>query len=57
MSLFMSNHEIIWSYTHAKNRVKQIGILADLNGCNVDIIKDILHKAGVLTQSKKKEKK
>lgn len=43
----MTDGEIITSYKQAKNRKKQIGILAELNDTTPDTIKDILVKAGI----------
>lgn len=49
----MTNEEIIKSYKEAKNKQKQIKILADLNGCRPMEIKKIV---GV-EEPKKEEKK
>jgi len=43
----MSNEEIIRSYTQSKDQRKQIGILADLNGCDKEKIRSILIHHGV----------
>lgn len=43
----MSNEEIIRSYTQSKDQRKQIGILADLNGCDKEKIRTILIHHGV----------
>ena len=42
----MTNEEIIKSYKEAKDKKKQIKILADLNTCDANIIKEILIEAG-----------
>ena len=41
----MTNEEIIKSYKEAKDKKKQIKILADLNTCDANIIKEILIEA------------
>ena len=38
----MTNSEIIRSYNNAKNKQRQIGILADLNGCKRIEIEEIV---------------
>ena len=43
---YMTDGEIITSYCQAKNKKKQIGILADLNGMTRAEIEDILIAAG-----------
>lgn len=43
---YMTDGEIIASYRQAKNKKKQIGILADLNGMTRAEIEDILIAAG-----------
>lgn len=42
----MTNEEILRDYRGAKNRVAQIGILADLNACKKQDIVEILQAAG-----------
>lgn len=42
----MTNEEIIKSYKEAKDKKKQIKILADLNTCDANVIKEILVEAG-----------
>lgn len=42
----MTDNEIVRSYQHAKNRTKQISILAELNACSKAEIRDILEKNG-----------
>lgn len=42
----MTEAEIVRSYHHAKNRTKQISILAELNACSKAEIRDILEKNG-----------
>ena len=42
----MTTEEIIRSYTTAKDKSKQIGILADLNGCDKEKIRAILISKG-----------
>lgn len=43
----MSNEEIIRAYLQSKDQKKQIGILADLNGCDKEKIRTILIHHGV----------
>lgn len=43
----MSNEEIVRSYRDAKNKAKQLGILAELNACDTQKIKDILIGSGM----------
>ena len=43
----MTVEEIIRNYTEAKDKSKQIGILADLNGCDKEKIRSILRTKGV----------
>ena len=43
----MSNDEIIRAYLQSKDQRKQIGILADLNGCDKEKIRTILSHHGV----------
>lgn len=43
----MSNDEIIRAYMQSKDQRKQIGILADLNGCDKEKIRTILIHHGV----------
>lgn len=43
----MSNDEIIRAYLQSKDQRKQIGILADLNGCDKEKIRTILIHHGV----------
>lgn len=43
----MSNDEIIRAYLQSKDHRKQIGILADLNGCDKEKIRTILIHHGV----------
>ncbi len=44
--MIMTNEEIVRDYRQAKNRSKQIGILAELNGCKKSDIVKILVDAG-----------
>lgn len=53
----MTNEEIIRNYKEAKNPYKQAKILAQLNGCSEDEIKNILHEAGVLKAYNRKPAK
>lgn len=53
--LYMSRHEIIYSYEHAKHKAKMIGVLADLNAVSKERIKDILIAEGVLQPKEKKK--
>lgn len=43
----MSNEEIVRSYREAKNKAKQLEILAELNACDTQKIKDILIGSGM----------
>lgn len=43
----MSNEEIVKSYKEAKNKAKQLGILAELNACDKQKIKEILTGSGM----------
>lgn len=49
----MSNDEIIRNYRAAKNKKMQIGILADLNCCDKQTIKDIIAHEEMRTTDKK----
>lgn len=53
----MSDYEIIRNYTEAKDKTKQIGILADLNGCNKEKIRTILISKGCQLPTKGRPKK
>ena len=53
----MSEKEIIKSFEEAKDRNKQIRVLADLNGCPRDQIVEILSAAGVYKKPGKKPAK
>ena len=56
----MSNEEIVRNYREAKDKAKQLGILAELNACDKQKIKDILTEGGIDYRSfprSKKEKK
>ena len=56
----MSNEEIVRNYREAKDKAKQLKILAELNACDEQKIKDILTEGGVDYRSfprNKKEKK
>lgn len=53
----MTVEEIIRSYTQAKDKSKQIGILADLNGCNKEKIRTILISKGCQMPTKGRPKK
>lgn len=53
----MTVEEIIRSYTQAKDKSKQIGILADLNGCDKEKIRSILRTRGVELPTKGRPKK
>lgn len=53
----MTVEEIIRSYTQAKDKSKQIGILADLNGCDKEKIRSILRTKGVPLPTKGRPKK
>lgn len=52
----MTVEEIIRSYTEAKDKSKQIGILADLNGCDKEKIRSILRTKGVPLPTKGRPK-
>lgn len=43
----MSNEEIVRNYREAKDKAKQLGILAELNACDKQKIKDILTEGGI----------
>ena len=47
MELPMSDREIVESFHTAKNPRGQIGVLAQLNACSEDTIRDILKRNGV----------
>ena len=53
----MTVEEIIRSYTESKDKSKQIGILADLNGCDKEKIRSILRTRGVELPTKGRPKK
>ena len=53
----MSDKDIIRAYKEAKDRRKQIGILADLNACPREYIVNILSEAGVYNKPGKKPAK
>lgn len=53
----MTVEEIIRNYTQAKDKSKQIGILADLNGCDKEKIRSILRTKGVPLPTKGRPKK
>lgn len=50
----MTDQEIIASYQQAKNKSKQIQILAELNACGWEAIADILKSGGIAFRPKKK---
>ena len=52
----MTTEEIIRNYTEAKDKSKQIGILADLNGCDKEKIRSILRTKGVPLPTKGRPK-
>lgn len=52
----MTVEEIIRNYTEAKDKSKQIGILADLNGCDKEKIRSILRTKGVPLPTKGRPK-
>ena len=51
----MTEQEIIASYKGAKDKSKQIGILAELNDCGWEQIADMLKAGGIEFQPKKKK--
>lgn len=53
----MTIEEIIRSYTEAKDKSKQIGILADLNGCDKEKIRAILISKGCQMPTKGRPRK
>ena len=53
----MTVEEIIRNYTQAKDKSKQIGILADLNGCNKEKIRAILISKGCQMPTKGRPRK
>ena len=57
MNLQMSDTEIVCSYKQARDKNKQVEILADLNACKKDDILDVLIKNNAITGLKKSKKK
>jgi len=53
----MTVEEIIRNYTQAKDKSKQIGILADLNGCDKEKIRAILISKGCQMPTKGRPRK
>lgn len=53
----MSNEEIVRRYREAKDKGKQIGILADLNACDKKQIRDILVAGGISYRTLPRERK
>ena len=53
----MSESEILASYNQAKNPKKQIGVLADLNGCSRAAMRAKLQELGARVPSEPAEKK
>ena len=51
----MTEQEIVASYKGAKDKSKQIGILAELNACDWQEIADILAAGGIQFQPKKRK--
>lgn len=45
--MIMSDFEILRDYRQAKNKIEQVKILADLNGCTKEEITECLEKQGV----------
>lgn len=43
----MSDSEIVRSYKEAKDKRSQVGVLADLNACSKDYIREILQRNGI----------
>lgn len=43
----MSEKEIVRSYTNAKDKRSQVGVLAELNACPKDTIREILERNGI----------
>ena len=43
----MSEKEIVRSYTNAKDKRSQVGVLAELNACPNDTIREILERNGI----------
>lgn len=43
----MSEQEIVRSYTNAKDKRSQVGVLAELNACPNDTIREILERNGI----------
>ena len=43
----MSDAEIVRSYREAKDKRSQVGVLAELNACNKDLIREILKHNGI----------
>jgi len=53
----MTNEEILRSFKQAQNQAEQVRILADLNACDVDTIKEILLSQGVDARKLPRERK
>lgn len=43
----MTEQEIVKSYKNAKDKRSQVGVLAELNACSNDYIRQILHQNGI----------
>ena len=43
----MSDAEIVRSYKNAKDKRSQVGVLAELNACSKDLIREILSRNGI----------
>ena len=43
----MSDSEIVRSYREAKDKRSQVGVLAELNACSKDYIREILKRSGI----------
>ena len=55
--MVMSDHDISYSYRHAKNQPQMIGILADLNGTTRGVMERKLRKLGLISQYPKDKRR
>ena len=47
MAIWQTERDICYMYRHAVNQLDQIKILAELNGCSEEEIRDVLEKHGI----------
>lgn len=52
----MDKGQILRSYAMAKNKNRQVGILAELNGCTAEEIRECLREQGVVVKTPGKKK-